>query len=73
VRASGRGPPVSRIALCALAGIAATVAYAVLAGLNGGVTLALASAFLAFGGARVLLRQRRAAERPNPAVERPAI
>ena len=66
-------PTLSRIALCAVAGIAATVAYAVLAGLNGGVTLALASGFLAFGGARVLLRPRRDAERPNPAVERPAI
>ena len=66
-------PTVSRIAVCAVAGIAATVAYAVLAGLNGGVTLALASGFLAFGGARLLLRQRRAAERPNPAVERPAV
>ena len=66
-------PTVSRIALCAVAGIAATVAYAVLAGLNGGVTLALASGFLAFGGARVMLRRRRDAERPNPAVERPAI
>ena len=66
-------PTVSRMAVCAVAGIAATVAYAVLAGLNGGVTLALASGYLAFGGARVLLRQRRAAERPNPAVERPAV
>lgn len=52
-------PSPARAATAAVALVATALLYAVVVALSGGVALALASGFLAFGGARLLLRQRR--------------
>jgi len=48
----------ARIAIGVVVAAAVALAYAMFAALTGGIVLALASGFLAFGGARVVLRQR---------------
>ena len=54
-------PSPARTATATVALVATALLYAVVVALSGGVTLALVSGFLAFGGARLLLRQRRPA------------
>lgn len=49
-------PPASRAMFVAVVVLAAAVLYGMLVALSGGVSLALVSGFLAFGGARLLLR-----------------
>ncbi|WP_411698188.1 hypothetical protein [Conyzicola sp.] len=57
-------PPPARLAMGGVTAMGATVVYAMVAALSGGIVLALVSGFLAFGGARRLLRARRTAAAP---------
>jgi hypothetical protein len=63
-----RWPAGVRLAATAGTVVAAALFYTAFAGFTGGVTLALASAYLAFGGARHLLRQGPRVSPATPAV-----